>query len=121
MVGHRALLAALGLIALQTPVAAGAQLTSDSSLDGYAYKHPTLNRDVVEITLVRLGSTAAVREEALKYDPSLAKDKRLTAFAVVSKSTAKCTVYIINPKIRFDPSGLGHEVMHCFAGAYHSE
>lgn len=91
--------------------------------DGYYFEKETFTRTEfpVEVVLVKDAAAiaAAIKERSNVHgtvDP-----KNVAAFSVIRTNDPKCTIYMIDPKNKYEPEFIGHEFVHCIYGVWHSE
>lgn len=94
------------------------------SKDGYYFEKETFTRTEfpVEVVLVQSEKEMSrlLRERSQKVVGKIdAKD--VAAFAVIRMNDSKCTIYMLDPKVKYQPEFIGHEFVHCIYGVWHSE
>ena len=91
--------------------------------DGYHFEKETFTRTnfPVEVILVKDAAaiTAAIKERNNVHGTIDAKN--VAAFSVIRMNDSKCTIYMIDPKNKYEPEFIGHEFVHCIYGVWHSE
>ena len=91
--------------------------------DGYYFEKETFTRTEfpVEVVLVKDAAaiTAAIKERNNIH--GTIEPKNVAAFSVIRMNDPKCTIYMIDPKNKYEPEFIGHEFVHCIYGAWHSE
>lgn len=60
-----------------------------------------------------------VPQEGTFSASSYTPPQRLYAFSKVNTAKKTCTIYTIDPSVSYQPEFIGHELMHCFHGAWH--
>lgn len=93
-------------------------------MDGYYFEKESFVRTdfQIEINLVQspeeMSRLIASRKGKIngKVDP-----KNVAAFAVIREDDTTCTLYILDPKINYQPEFIGHELVHCIYGTWHSQ
>ncbi len=97
--------------------------SSNKGKDGYYFEKESFTRTEFPVEVILLKDeaaiTAAIKERSNiqgTIDP-----KNVAAFSVVRMSDPKCTIYMIDPKNKYEPEFIGHEFVHCIYGVWHSE
>lgn len=93
-------------------------------IDGYYFEKESFVRTEfpVKIRLVKspeeMTQLLAQRKKQIngQVDP-----KKVAAFAVIREDDPTCTLYILDPKTNYQPEYIGHELVHCIYGTWHSE
>jgi hypothetical protein len=101
-----------------------APTTKNRGKDGYYFEKETFTRTnfPVEVILVKsekeMIALLKQRKETVygKVDP-----KDVAAFAIIRMNDPKCTIYMLDPKVKYQPEFIGHEFVHCIYGIWHSE
>ena len=103
-------------------VACGQQ--SHTAADGYYFEKAEFTNltPTVEIVLVKSHDEMAKLVNQKSPRP---KPEDVMAFSVLSKRISdgvevKCTIYMIDPKIQYAPEYIGHELVHCLYGNWHT-
>jgi len=92
--------------------------------DGYYFEKETFTRTEFPVEVKLIGSEAEMISEYKKRvkDKNVKVDaKSLAAFAVIRKNDNKCTIYMLDPKVKYQPEYIGHEFVHCIYGEWHRE
>jgi len=91
--------------------------------DGYYFEKESFTRTEfpVEVVLVKdeAAITAAIKDRNNVHGTIDAKN--VAAFSIIRMSDPKCTIYMIDPKNKYEPEFIGHELVHCIYGVWHSE
>ena len=45
----------------------------------------------------------------------------VAAFSVLNKENTDCDIYMLDPKVSYEPEFYGHELVHCVYGVWHQE
>jgi hypothetical protein len=92
--------------------------------DGYYFEQSQWVRTEFPVEIVLVQSRKEMKEEISKRMSSVdgkIKAEDVAAFAVVSPTNTKCVLYILDPKVHYEPEFIGHELVHCIYGSWHSE
>jgi len=92
--------------------------------DGYYFEHETFTRTEfpVEIHLVQSeAEMTAEIEKRMKSVSGTIEPKNVAAFSIISEENNKCVIYMIDPKVSYQPEFYGHELVHCVYGVWHHE
>lgn len=91
--------------------------------DGYYFEKESFTRTEFPVEVVLLKDeaaiTAAIKERNNVH--GIIDPKNVAAFSVVRMNDPKCTIYMIDPKNKYEPEYIGHEFVHCIYGVWHSE
>jgi hypothetical protein len=109
----RRLLTFFAALSLAVPAVAGAP-----GVDGYRFEGAEYQRSTVSVQFIGVATQAELEAHGRRYGVSL-KKARLKGFAVRLGST--CAIYMVDPKIQYEPEFLGHELTHCIFGDFHPE
>jgi hypothetical protein len=96
--------------------------------DGYYFESETFQRNNFEVEMVLFQT----REDLLNQFDFVSKNRvvniissttrnEIQAFSVIRMNDTKCTIYAMDPKFRYQPEFLGHELVHCIYGVWHEE
>lgn len=91
--------------------------------DGYYFEKETFTRTEFPVEVVLVKDSAAIAEEIKKRNNLFGdvEPKKVAAFSIIRLNEPKCTIYMIDPKNKYEPEYIGHELVHCIYGAWHSE
>lgn len=108
------------LAALLLSSASVAATSSPVGKDGYRFEKQTIDSSQFLVTIVKLNSYKEVnqlwKEKGGEEPP---KDKEVKAFSFWSPDGTTCTIYMVDPKIDYEPQYYGHELTHCMYGWFH--
>lgn len=116
------------MFGLEIVVLLGALVACDNTYkqkgkDGYYFEKESFTRTnfPVEVILVKDAAaiTAAIKERNNVH--GTVEPKNVAAFSVIRANDPKCTIYMIDPKNKYEPEFIGHEFVHCIYGVWHSE
>ena len=85
--------------------------------DGYSFGTPSFERTKVDVQLVTYKTRVDFLEAARKRN---VKGDAVQAFTELRPPFNKCTIHVMDPKINYQPEFIGHEMMHCFYGQWHT-
>jgi hypothetical protein len=117
IIGAAAITAALfSLVACDNP-------SHQKGKDGYYFEKETFTRTEFPVEVVLVKDAAAITAEIKKRNniQGTVEPKNVAAFSVVRLNDPKCTIYMIDPKNKYEPEFIGHEFVHCIYGVWHSE
>lgn len=100
------------------------QNSSTKAKDGYYFEKETFTRTEFPIEVKLMQSEAEMRaayREKSKNQSAQVDTKSLAAFAVIRRNDNKCTIYMLDPKVKYQPEYIGHEFVHCIYGEWHKE
>lgn len=97
--------------------------TKQKGKDGYYFEKETFTRTSFPVEVVLVKDSAAITAEIKKRKniQGTVDPKNVAAFSVVRLNDPKCTIYMIDPKNKYEPEFIGHELVHCIYGVWHSE
>lgn len=91
--------------------------------DGYYFEKETFTRTdfPVEVRLLQ-----SEKEMIAEFKKRVGRDvnvdpKSVIAFAVIRPNDNRCTIYMLDPKVKYQPEYIGHEFVHCIYGEWHRE
>ena len=92
--------------------------------DGYYFEKPSFTRTEFPVHVVLLKDETEMAVEISKrmnkvHGTVNAKD--VAAFSVIRDGDPLCTIYMVDPKNKYEPEFIGHEFVHCIYGVWHSE
>jgi hypothetical protein len=91
--------------------------------DGYYFEKETFTRTEFPVQVILVKDAAAITAEIRKRNniQGTVEPKNVAAFSVIRLNDNKCTIYMIDPKNKYEPEFIGHEFVHCIYGVWHSE
>lgn len=91
--------------------------------DGYYFEKETFTRTEFPVEVILVKDAAAITAEIKKRNniQGTVEPKNVAAFSIVRLNEPKCTIYMIDPKNKYEPEFIGHEFVHCIYGVWHSE
>ena len=91
--------------------------------DGYYFEKGTFTRTEFPVEVVLVKDASAITAEIKKRNniQGTIEPKNVAAFSVIRTNDPKCTIYMIDPKNKYEPEFIGHEFVHCIYGVWHSE
>ncbi len=92
--------------------------------DGYYFEQETFTRTnfPVEVILVQSEKEmSALIQKRTGQAVGKISPKNVAAFAVIRNNDTKCTIYMLDPKVKYEPEYIGHELVHCIYGVWHKE
>jgi len=97
--------------------------SSQKGLDGYYFEKETFTRTEFPVQVILVKDAAAITAEIRKRNniQGTVEPKNVAAFSVIRLNDNKCTIYMIDPKNKYEPEFIGHEFVHCIYGVWHSE
>lgn len=88
-------------------------------LYSYVFQQKTFTKNNIDLYIVTVSSVSELRMIGRKkFKTNLPADS--AAFSVWSIEDNKCTIYIVDPRKRYLPEQIGHEIMHCMYGKWHN-
>jgi hypothetical protein len=88
-----------------------------SSADGYNFGNPTFEKTKVEVQFVTYKTRAEFLEAAKKRNVD---SLELQAFTELRSPFNKCTIHVMDPRVKYQPEFIGHELAHCIYGQWHT-
>lgn len=92
--------------------------TPNKGVDGYHIETTTFERTEIPVSIVLVKSQEELKAEFKKRSPK-GDPRNLAAFAVIRPNDSKCTIYMVDPKVKYEPQYIGHEFVHCMYGDWH--
>lgn len=96
-------------------------INNKKRLDGYYFEHPTRHNTKFSVEIKFIDDRKEMQQMYLKSNgksPSL--NRRVIAFSTFNSTSNKCTIYITDPRKRYVPEIIGHELTHCMFGMWHN-
>ena len=87
------------------------------SADGYNFGNPSFEKSKVEVVFVTYETRAEFIEAAKKRNVD---SLELQAFTELRDPFNKCTIHAMDPRVKYQPEFIGHELAHCFYGQWHT-
>jgi hypothetical protein len=96
---------------------------SSKGKDGYYFEKESFTRTEFPVEIVLVENAAAMAAEISKRKNlhGTVEPTKVAAFSVIRMNDPKCTIYMIDPKNKYEPEFIGHELVHCIYGVWHSE
>jgi len=118
--------AGIGAVAITTALfvfVACDNTSKQKGVDGYYFEKETFTRTEFPVEVILVKDAAAITAEIKKRNniQGTVELKNVAAFSVVRLNDPKCTIYMIDPKNKYEPEFIGHEFVHCIYGVWHSE
>ena len=106
---------------------AGCATTSaHKAADEYSFEKGSFTHTDITLKVVlvpnQLEMTTLLKERSLKSNMvynNISVGKQVFAFSAFSPSNNTCTIYMIDPKVDYQPERIGHELVHCIYGDWH--
>lgn len=91
--------------------------------DGYYFEKESFTRTEFPVEIVLVKNAAQMQAEVRKRNNlhGTVDASKVAAFSVIRMNDPKCTIYMIDPKNKYEPEFIGHELVHCIYGVWHSE
>jgi hypothetical protein len=112
------LLAVLMAIGLVTFVVS-CQKQKNTGCDGYYFEKETFTRTDLGVHVVLVQSQKEMETLLEEHHRTIADGRQVAAFSVLKVNEPECTIYMIDPKISYQPEFIGHELVHCVYGDWH--
>jgi hypothetical protein len=118
--------AGIGAVAITTALfvlVACDNTSKQKGADGYYFEKETFTRTEFPVEVILVKDADAIAAEIKKRNniQGTVEPKNVAAFSVVRLNDPKCTIYMIDPKNKYEPEFIGHEFVHCIYGVWHSE
>lgn len=100
------------------------QAPSKKGTDGYYFEKESFTRTEFPVEVKLMQSEAEMIRELKKRSKNIegkVNPKDVAAFAVIRTNDNKCTIYMLDPKVKYQPEYVGHEFIHCIYGVWHKE
>lgn len=73
----------------------------------------------MQVDVVLLKSQKEMEAALLSAGGKVDSKREVAAFAIYSVKEPKCTIYMLDARIRYEPEFIGHEFAHCVYGQWH--
>lgn len=87
--------------------------------DGYRFEQETFTRTEFPVEVVLLKSERELASAFAARNIKGVDPKSVAAFAVIRRNDPRCTIYMLDPKVSYQPEWIGHELVHCIYGEWH--
>lgn len=87
--------------------------------DGYYFEKETFTRTDIQVKIVLVQNQNEMTKLLEEHGRTPAAGNQVAAFSSLSKETSECTIYMIDPKLSYQPEFIGHELVHCIYGNWH--
>jgi hypothetical protein len=88
--------------------------------DGYYFEKETFTRTDLGVTIVLVKNQEEMSKLLEEHGKTVAQGNEVAAFSTLSEKEPKCTIYMIDPKTNYQPEFIGHELVHCVYGNWHT-
>lgn len=89
--------------------------------DGYYYRGEEYNKETVTVSVRWYDTSEELVAAGLAVNAPIDDKGQLRAFSIINPNTNVCTIHALKPTTRFYyPEVIGHEMMHCFKGRFHT-
>jgi len=96
----------------------------NTGADGYYFEQSSFEHTDFPVHIVLVESDQEMRKlitEHMSHVVGEVNPKNVAAFSVLHPNDSACTIYMIDPKVRYEPEFYGHELVHCIYGKWHHE
>ena len=113
----------LGLLLISLLGISCSKIGHNVGADGYYFEQETFTRTNFPIEIVLVESPAEMTRliASQKHVQGDIEVKNVAAFSTIRKNDTKCTIYMLDPKVHYEPEFYGHELTHCIYGVWHHE
>ena len=87
--------------------------------DGYYFEQETFTRLENHVTVVLVKNQTEMTKLLAEHGRTIGAGRDVAAFSVLSMQDSSCTIYMIDPKLSYQPEFIGHEFVHCLYGNWH--
>jgi len=101
---------------ISTLLLVGCDPSPKKGADDYAFESKEFEKTQLAIDFIVLKDQKEFDQAARMYAPGV---EGLEAFSVIQPDTTYCKVFIKDPKWKYVPEFIGHEVAHCIWGRWH--
>jgi len=96
--------------------------SKSTGADQYEFKAQPVMNTRIDLTIEIVPTIGQLRNIAIrKYHVMPEIANQMLGFSAWSPQNNKCTIYILNPAQIYMPEQMGHELMHCAYGNWHSD
>jgi hypothetical protein len=89
------------------------------STDGYKFEKETFTRTDIDVKVVLVKDQTEMNVLLKEKGRKVAAGNEVAAFATLAVNEPRCTIYMIDPKNKYEPEFIGHEFVHCVYGDWH--
>ena len=91
----------------------------DQGADGYKFGEKQFEKSQVQINVVTYKSQTDL-QKALGNRAGV-DASNVVAFSVLRPPFDTCTIHMVDPKVKYQPEFVGHELLHCVYGQWHKD
>ena len=84
--------------------------------DGYTFGQKQYVKTSVQVNIVEFKTRQSFNKELARR--GLTED--VVAFTALKPPFDKCTIYMMDPSVEYVPEFIGHELLHCVYGQWHT-
>jgi len=92
--------------------------------DGYYFEQESFTRTNFPIEIILVQDEKEMiklfKERQRSFVGNI-EPKNVAAFSVIRLNDDKCTIYMLDPKVSYQPEYIGHELVHCIYGVWHKQ
>lgn len=87
--------------------------------DGYTFREKQFEKTKVQINIVTYKSQVDL-QRALGNRGGVDR-QTVVAFSELRAPFDVCTIHMVDPKVKYQPEFVGHEMLHCVYGQWHKD
>lgn len=92
---------------------------SNIGADGYYFEEESFTRLQTNVNVVLVKNQSEMQKLIDEHPQKIIPGRQILAFSVLSMKESSCTIYMIDPKVNYQPELIGHEFTHCLYGKWH--
>lgn len=111
------------LALLLAPLALLTACDNRQSSDGYEFGEPSMEVTFSAVEIITYDNYSDLKRAAIEKGVKKDETVGLEAFSEVVRAAPNgslCKVHMIDPKVKYVPEFIGHEMTHCFYGQWHT-
>lgn len=89
------------------------------SADNYRFEKETFTRTDINVKIVFVKDQTEMTALLKSKGRTTAAGNEVAAFSTLSLTEPRCTIYMLDPKNKYEPEFIGHELVHCIYGDWH--
>ena len=93
--------------------------------DGYYFEKETFTHTDLQVHIHLVNSQQEMNDLISKRESkvhgTLSSSREVVAFSVIREQDSVCDIYMVDPKLTYEPEFYGHELVHCLYGVWHQE
>ena len=109
---------ALAMVLIAALLLLGCDQANRTGADGYTFDRAEWVNADLRVRLVLHDTVEDLAREARRAGADVTGEERVQAWGAID-AHGNCTLHIVDPRTRYMPEWIGHELTHCAFGRFH--